>query len=61
MVSQGKKTKDEKVVKYVCSNNSEHEFDSMSADGFCSKEECYGIYPQTKDDKTLCILSLESF
>jgi hypothetical protein len=32
-----------KMVKYICSNNSEHEFDSMTADGFCSKEECYGI------------------
>lgn len=31
------------MPKYTCSNNSSHQFDSMTADGFCPQPECYGV------------------
>lgn len=31
------------MLKYVCSNNPNHKFDKMTADGFCPEPECYGI------------------
>lgn len=31
------------MPKFICSNNSTHEFDAMTADGFCPQPECFGI------------------
>lgn len=31
------------MPKYTCSNNSSHQFDAMTADGFCPLPECYGV------------------
>lgn len=31
------------MAKYTCSNNSSHQFDSMTPDGFCPLPECYGV------------------
>lgn len=31
------------MAKYTCSNNPQHQSDSMTADGFCPQPECYGV------------------
>lgn len=42
------------MSKFVCSNNPEHVFDKMTADGLCPEAECYGtgFLVEVKDDNS---------
>lgn len=31
------------MAEFSCSNNSSHQFDAMTVDGFCPQPECYGV------------------